>query len=93
MTPSRKNAAKRLLSRGKRNDFLRYHLNRWTNQATAWIPIDWWDACATTLDDADLVGLDAGAGWTSRRNGIWRLRRRVPESARDADRAGGHRDR
>lgn len=29
----------------KRNDFLRYNLNRWTNQATAWIPIDWWDAC------------------------------------------------
>lgn len=29
----------------KRNDFLRYHLNRWTQQATAWIPIEWWDAC------------------------------------------------
>jgi phage terminase large subunit-like protein len=29
----------------KRNDFLRYHLNRWVNQATAWIPVDWWDAC------------------------------------------------
>jgi phage terminase large subunit-like protein len=29
----------------KLNDFLRYHLNRWVNSATAWIPIDWWDAC------------------------------------------------
>lgn len=29
----------------KRNAFLRYHLNRWTNQATAWIPVEWWDAC------------------------------------------------
>lgn len=29
----------------KRNDFLRFHLNRWTNQASAWIPIEWWDAC------------------------------------------------
>lgn len=33
----------------KRNDFLRYHLNRWVNQATAWIPVDWWDACAGRL--------------------------------------------
>lgn len=29
----------------KLNDFLRYHTNRWVNQALAWIPIDWWDAC------------------------------------------------
>jgi phage terminase large subunit-like protein len=29
----------------KRNDFLRYHGNRWVNQATAWIPVEWWDAC------------------------------------------------
>ncbi len=35
----------------KLNDFLRYHLNRWVNQATAWIPIDWWDACPATLPD------------------------------------------
>lgn len=33
----------------KLNDFLRYHLNRWVNQATAWLPIDWWDACPATL--------------------------------------------
>lgn len=29
----------------KLNDYLRYHTNRWTSQATAWFPIDWWDAC------------------------------------------------
>jgi phage terminase large subunit-like protein len=46
----------------KRNDFLRYHGNRWTNQATAWIPIDWWDACEGPLDDAELVTLDCAAG-------------------------------
>lgn len=33
----------------KRNDFLRYHLNRWTNQATSWLPIEWWDACDATM--------------------------------------------
>lgn len=29
----------------KLNDFLRFHLNRWVNQATAWIAIDAWDRC------------------------------------------------
>ncbi len=33
----------------KRNDFLRFHLNRWVNQATSWIPIEWWDACDSPL--------------------------------------------
>jgi phage terminase large subunit-like protein len=46
----------------KRNDFLRFHGNRWTNQATAWIPIDWWDACQGPLDDAELVALECAAG-------------------------------
>lgn len=46
----------------KRNDFLRYHTNRWVNQATAWIPIDWWDACEGPLDDAELVTLECAAG-------------------------------
>jgi phage terminase large subunit-like protein len=46
----------------KLNDFLRYHLNRWVNQATAWIPADWWDACAGELDDAELRGLTCAAG-------------------------------
>lgn len=39
----------------KRNDHLRYHTNRWTNQATAWIPNEWWDACGKPLpSDAEL---------------------------------------
>jgi len=29
----------------KLNDCLRFHLNRWVNQAVAWLPLDWWDAC------------------------------------------------
>ncbi len=50
----------------KLNDFLRYHLNRWVNQATAWIPIDWWDACPSGLPSDEVLrklpvtaGLDA----------------------------------
>jgi phage terminase large subunit-like protein len=38
----------------KRNDFLRYHMNRWVNQATSWIPIEWWDACPPRLQDEEL---------------------------------------
>lgn len=33
----------------KRNDFLRFHLNRWVNSATAWIPVEWWDECKEAL--------------------------------------------
>jgi phage terminase large subunit-like protein len=32
----------------KLNDFLRFQLNRWTNQATAWLPLEWWTACRST---------------------------------------------
>ncbi len=46
----------------KLNDFKRFHLNVWTNQATAWIPIEWWDACEEPLDDAELVGLECAGG-------------------------------
>lgn len=47
----------------KRNDFLRYHLNRWVNQATAWLPIEWWDACDGALPaDAELAALPVAAG-------------------------------
>jgi phage terminase large subunit-like protein len=40
------------------NDFLRYHLNIWTEQAVRWLPMDAWDAC----------GWPEGAG---RDNGRW----------------------
>lgn len=46
----------------KQNDFKRFHGNVWTNQATAWIPIEWWDACKGELDDAELVTLECAAG-------------------------------
>ena len=37
----------------KRNDFLRFHCNVWTNQATAWIPLDWWDRNLAPLPSDD----------------------------------------
>jgi phage terminase large subunit-like protein len=47
----------------KRSDFLRYHLNRWVNQATAWIPVDWWDACdAPMLSDEELCQFPCAVG-------------------------------
>lgn len=46
----------------KRNDFVRYHTNRWVNQATAWILNDWWDACQAELRDEELVRLQCAAG-------------------------------
>lgn len=29
----------------KQNAYKRLHLNLWTQQQTAWIPLEWWDAC------------------------------------------------
>lgn len=47
----------------KLNDFLRFHLNRWVNSATAWIPVDWWDACTGPLPpDAVLRTLPVALG-------------------------------
>jgi len=47
----------------KLNDFLRYHGNRWVNQAVAWIPIDWWDACNEPLpSDEELAQLACAVG-------------------------------
>lgn len=37
----------------KLNDFLRFHGNRWVNQAVAWIPVDWWDACKDPMPSDD----------------------------------------
>jgi len=54
----------------KKNDFLRYSLNRWVNQATAWIPVEWWDACPSALPGDDVLqtfsaagGLDGAQKW------------------------------
>jgi phage terminase large subunit-like protein len=47
----------------KRNDFLRYHLNRWVGQAVAWLPVEWWDACpALPINDAEVQGLPCAMG-------------------------------
>lgn len=54
----------------KRNDHLRYHTNQWTNQATSWIPIEWYDACDTPLPAMEILkalpcaaGLDLAQKW------------------------------
>ncbi len=44
------------------NTFLRYHLNVWTQQATRWIPIEKWNACARVVDESALEGLPCYAG-------------------------------
>lgn len=47
----------------KRNDFLRYNLNRWVGQAVAWIPVERWDAITDPLPpDVELAKLQACAG-------------------------------
>jgi phage terminase large subunit-like protein len=47
----------------KLNDFLMFHGNRWVNQSTAWLPIDWWDACKAPLPtDAELAQLRCVVG-------------------------------
>jgi phage terminase large subunit-like protein len=47
----------------KRNSFLQLHGNRWVNQATAWLPVEWWDACDETLPSIEeLAALPCAAG-------------------------------
>jgi phage terminase large subunit-like protein len=46
----------------KRNSFLQLHLNRWVNQATAWIPVEWWDRCPTDFSDDRVRNLVCCAG-------------------------------
>jgi phage terminase large subunit-like protein len=46
----------------KKNGFLRFHLNRWVNDARAWMPIDWWDACQGPVVDSELQELSVFAG-------------------------------
>jgi phage terminase large subunit-like protein len=47
----------------KLNDFLRFQLNRWTNQSTSWLPLDWWTACETaTLSPAAFVSYESTGG-------------------------------
>ena len=46
-------AAEALAEPRKRNDFLRFHCNVWTNQATAWLPLDWWDRSTLPVPSDD----------------------------------------
>ena len=74
----------------KRNDFLRYHGNRWTSQATAWIPIEWWDACQGSARRRRARHARV-RGWPGpgAEVGPRVLLRRVSEDARRADGAAG----
>lgn len=46
------------------NDFRRYHLNQWTNQAVRWIPLAAWDGCGQRdwRDETALLGRRCFAG-------------------------------
>jgi phage terminase large subunit-like protein len=47
----------------KLNDFLRFQLNRWTNQASAWLPLDWWTACEQpALSPMTFVSYESAGG-------------------------------
>ena len=47
----------------KQNDYKRYHCNAWVNQATAWIPVEWWDACdAPVPSDEELQQYPCATG-------------------------------
>lgn len=37
------------------NDFKRYHLNLWTEQAVRWLPLDAWDKCGLDDPSSDVV--------------------------------------
>lgn len=45
----------------KLNEFLRWHGNRWTNQAEAWIPVAWWDTCTGEIPPDDVLARLQGA--------------------------------
>jgi phage terminase large subunit-like protein len=59
------------------NDFKRYHLNLWTEQAVRWLPMDTWDECGHALIAAANETADRRPVW--QRNDRWR---ELPELAR-----------
>lgn len=48
----------------KQNDFKRYHTNAWVNQASAWIPVEWWDACDAPIPSDEILRLASCADAT-----------------------------
>jgi phage terminase large subunit-like protein len=49
-------------SAAARNNFLCKHLDRWTQQAELWLPIERWDACAANIDIAALANRECFIG-------------------------------
>lgn len=47
---------------GYQNQFRRWHLNQWTESATVWLPMDWWDRGAVAVDREALRGRRCYAG-------------------------------
>ncbi len=43
------------------NTFLRYHLNRWTQQDKRWIPIEKWNACDRVVNEVELKNMSCCA--------------------------------
>lgn len=58
----RESAKKAQESIAYRNTFRRLHLNQWTEQHTAWIPMEVWEENAQPVDPEELRGKDCCAG-------------------------------
>lgn len=58
----RDKATRAMRTASARNNFLCKHLDRWTQQAQLWLPIEKWDACASNIDLAALVNRDCYIG-------------------------------
>lgn len=58
----------------KENDFKRYHLNIWTEQAVRWLPIDVWDECGLADPSAPAAPLPELAAGVTRKpvNDRWK---------------------
>lgn len=63
----------------RENDFKRYHLNLWTEQAVRWLPLEAWDACGHPVP-AQIEAQPVAAGRRAQViNGRWRD---LPEAMR-----------
>lgn len=68
------------------NDFKRYHLNLWTEQAVRWLPLEAWDECGHPVDAAIEVAPTASKLPAWQRNKRWRD---LPELMRGRRAAAG----
>jgi phage terminase large subunit-like protein len=44
------------------NNFLRFRLNRWVNQISRWLPMDYWDGCGGEVDKGKLLKRECYGG-------------------------------